>query len=256
MPTSTHLHPKTQLNFTAHQHLRMTWLFSRLRIFRARYPLPFNSNFQRCNHRNSCNSSKLVRIEAHYSSYYSMERPTKRARVSPDIARVIEGEQSTASASLASLHRSITPPPRTRSRQSAAVDSACPELLNDQFEAQADETVPSKALKSRRTISSPFQLTHIQGLSSQRGYNVDTVKLSDILGDPMIRECWQFNYLFDVDFLMAQFDEDVRRLVQVKVVHGSWERESANRIRVDVSTCQFELPLHHQCFLTSSLIFW
>jgi len=28
------------------------------------------------------------------------------------------------------------------------------------------------------------------------------VGLRDILGDPMIRECWQFNYLFDVDFLM------------------------------------------------------
>lgn len=51
----------------------------------------------------------------------------------------------------------------------------------------------------------------------------------------MIRECWQFNYLFDVDFLMSQFDEDVRSLVQVKVVHGSWEKEAANRIRVDVS---------------------
>lgn len=64
---------------------------------------------------------------------------------------------------------------------------------------------------------------------------MDTVRLRDILGEPMIRECWQFNYLFDVDFLMSQFDEDVRSLVQVKVVHGSWERESANRIRVDVS---------------------
>ena len=50
----------------------------------------------------------------------------------------------------------------------------------------------------------------------------------------MIRECWQFNYLFDVDFLMSHFDEDVRSLVQVKVVHGSWEREAPNRIRVEV----------------------
>ena len=51
----------------------------------------------------------------------------------------------------------------------------------------------------------------------------------------MIRECWQFNYLFDVDFLMSQFDEDVRDLVQVKVMHGSWRREDTNRIRVEVS---------------------
>lgn len=50
----------------------------------------------------------------------------------------------------------------------------------------------------------------------------------------MIRECWQFNYLFDVDYLMSQFDEDVRDLVIVKVVHGSWKREASNRIRVDV----------------------
>lgn len=65
--------------------------------------------------------------------------------------------------------------------------------------------------------------------------NEDTVRLRDILGDPMIRECWQFNYLFDVDFLMSQFDEDVRDLVSVKVVHGSWKSESDNKIRIDVS---------------------
>lgn len=58
--------------------------------------------------------------------------------------------------------------------------------------------------------------------------------LRDLLGDPMIRECWQFNYLFDVDYLMGQFDEDVRDLVAVKVVHGSWKREAPNRVRVDV----------------------
>lgn len=87
-----------------------------------------------------------------------------------------------------------------------------------------------------RLVPSPVQLTHIRDFPASKGYNVDTVKLRDILGDPMIRECWQFNYCFDVDFLMSQFDEDVRSLVQVKVVHGSWQSESANRIRVDVRT--------------------
>ena len=33
----------------------------------------------------------------------------------------------------------------------------------------------------------------------------------------------------------AQFDEDVRALVQVKVVHGSWKREDTNKLRIDVS---------------------
>ena len=83
-------------------------------------------------------------------------------------------------------------------------------------------------------VNSPVQLTHIRDLPD--GNNVDAVRLRDILGDPMIRECWQFNYLFDVDFLMSQFDEDVRDLVQVKVVHGSWRSEDSNRIRVEVGS--------------------
>lgn len=70
---------------------------------------------------------------------------------------------------------------------------------------------------------------------------MDTVRLRDILGDPMIRECWQFNYLHDVDFLMSQFDEDTRGLVKVRVVHGSWQRENANKIRIEVSQSTFAI---------------
>jgi tyrosyl-DNA phosphodiesterase-1 len=47
-----------------------------------------------------------------------------------------------------------------------------------------------------------------------------------------------------VDFLMSNFDEDVRSLVKVKVVHGSWERESANRVRVEVNIRPF-FPKRH-----------
>lgn len=49
-------------------------------------------------------------------------------------------------------------------------------------------------------LPSPFRLTHIRDLPSH--LNVDAVKLSDILGDPLIKECWQFNFLIDLDFLM------------------------------------------------------
>jgi tyrosyl-DNA phosphodiesterase-1 len=137
---------------------------------------------------------------------------------------------------LASLHRSITPPPRVRSQSQAVSGSLCPELESEQIEGDKNQPVEiSAASKARRLISSPIQLTHIRDFPESRGYNVDTVKLREILGDPMIRECWQFNYLFDVDFLMSNFDEDVRSLVKVKVVHGSWERESANRVRVEVN---------------------
>lgn len=143
---------------------------------------------------------------------------------------------------LASLHRSITPPQRTRPLQVLAPTGPCTEHSEAHVESQNQvSTVKPSPRVAPRVIPSPIQLTHIKDLPDSRGLNVDTVKLHDILGDPMIRECWQFNYLFDVDFLMSQFDEDVRSLVQVKVVHGSWEKESANRIRVDVSIESFAL---------------
>lgn len=89
---------------------------------------------------------------------------------------------------------------------------------------------------------SPVQLTHIQDFPANSPYNFDTVRLRDLLGDPMIRECWQFNYMFDVDFLMRQFDPDVRDIVQVKIVHGSWQADSGNRMFIDVSACHYITP--------------
>ena len=81
-------------------------------------------------------------------------------------------------------------------------------------------------------MSSPFQLTRIQDLPASS--NVGAVSLKDILGDPMVAECWEFNYLHDLDFLMSAFDEDVRELVKVHVVHGFWKREDASRINLQV----------------------
>lgn len=77
-------------------------------------------------------------------------------------------------------------------------------------------------------IASPFQLTKIRDLAAHQ--NVDAVELKDVLGDPLIKECWNFNFLFDLDFVMQQFDEDVRDLVKVKVVHGFWKRDDERRI--------------------------
>ena len=53
---------------------------------------------------------------------------------------------------------------------------------------------------SSSAVASPLRLSHVEGLSSAN--NVDTLRLKDIIGDPLIKECWVFNYLFDVDFLM------------------------------------------------------
>ena len=54
--------------------------------------------------------------------------------------------------------------------------------------------------QSQRTIPSPVQLNFVKELPSAS--NIDTISLGSVLGDPMIKECWLFNYLYDVDFLM------------------------------------------------------
>lgn len=83
-----------------------------------------------------------------------------------------------------------------------------------------------------RILPSPFRLTHIEDLP--RSMNEDTVTLGGLLGDPLIRECWIFDYLFDMDFLMKHFDADVRGIVDVKVIHGSWRREDLNNAGINV----------------------
>lgn len=54
--------------------------------------------------------------------------------------------------------------------------------------------------RAERFIPSPIQLNRISDLPASS--NVDTVSLRDLLGDPLISECWIFNYLVDVDYVM------------------------------------------------------
>ncbi|OGM43158.1 tyrosyl-DNA phosphodiesterase [Aspergillus bombycis] len=159
------------------------------------------------------------------------DHPAKRLKLSSGAAVENNNHESAERdpqiPGLASLRRSITPPsPPQRRSQSQSVPPPQP--------AGERESNPKQ-----RVIPSPFQLTHIRDLAASSGNNVDVVRLRDILGDPMIRECWQFNYLHDVDFIMSQFDEDVRRLVKVKVVHGSWKRDAPNRVRIDEACSRY-----------------
>ncbi|KAM0794762.1 tyrosyl-DNA phosphodiesterase I [Usnea florida] len=87
-------------------------------------------------------------------------------------------------------------------------------------------------MSQSRTLSpSPVQLNFIEELPASS--NVDCISLASILGDPMIKECWLFNYLFDMDFVMRHFDQDTRDIVQIRVVHGSWKREDPNGIHIE-----------------------
>lgn len=150
---------------------------------------------------------------------------------------------------LASLNRSITAPACARQSPSLSLGSRNEEINRPNQSSTYTTTATSTATSTTAALSdnpliipSPIRLTRIRDLPPNSDNNVDTVTLGEILGDPMIRECWQFNYMFDVDFLMRQFDPDVRDLVKVKVVHGSWQRESANRMMIDVGTLGTLLP--------------
>ncbi|KAF2475673.1 phospholipase D/nuclease [Lindgomyces ingoldianus] len=128
-----------------------------------------------------------------------------------------------------SLTRPISPPLSRRKR------SATPTLLKSRAENTGIPTARAAKLQSlqptpqsRNFLPSPIQLTRIKDLAPTQ--NVDTVDLNDILGDPMIKECWNFNFLFDLDFVMKHFDPDVREIVKVKIVHGFWRREDERRL--------------------------
>ncbi|KAK2795880.1 hypothetical protein FQN51_000363 [Onygenales sp. PD_10] len=127
------------------------------------------------------------------------ERPPKRHKPSHEASWEGHSTSPKPTSTLASLKRSISPPLRQPRSPPDTPSSNTP---------REEDRIPSNI------IPSPVQLTHIRDLSVSSGNNTDTIKLRDILGDPLIKECWQFNYMFDVDFVMRQFDEDVRNLVQ------------------------------------------
>jgi tyrosyl-DNA phosphodiesterase-1 len=115
-------------------------------------------------------------------------RPAKRRKLDESLA-----EQAVAVAptehSLMGLERGISPPILRRYHLVA-------EAQQDTTRERAD--IVEEDCKTH--LSSPFQLTHIRDIAPSQ--NVDAVQLENILGNPMIKECWNFNFLFDIDFVM------------------------------------------------------
>jgi tyrosyl-DNA phosphodiesterase-1 len=75
--------------------------------------------------------------------------------------------------------------------------TAAPAQLTNQRD---QNSTVNKDGQETQYMASPVQLTKIRDLAPAK--NIDTVSLKDILGDPLIRECWNFNYLFDLHFVM------------------------------------------------------
>lgn len=142
----------------------------------------------------------------------SEERSRKRRRLSNDD----EAQQNQRNLPH-SLTSSISPPPLRRTQKS--------------------ENQGAKVIKS------PFQLTWIRDLPEAS--NKDAVSLKDLLGDPLISECWEFNYLHNLDFLMDAFDPDVRDLIKVHVVHGFWKNDDSSRLNLKVQAEKYpNITLH------------
>lgn len=158
-------------------------------------------------------SHKPGRFQSTYSRKFT---PTQRQDMDgpPPKRQAVAGADDRPRASPMSLIRDISPPMR-RSAMSQ----------------------PQQKKQPRKVIASPFRMTKIRDLPAAS--NVDAVSLHDLLGDPLIAECWEFNYLHDVEYLMSHFDQDVRSLVKIHIVHGFWKREDQNRIMLEVSISQF-----------------
>ncbi|KAK3374392.1 tyrosyl-DNA phosphodiesterase I [Lasiosphaeria ovina] len=138
------------------------------------------------------------------------------------------------------LLRPISPPPKKRRMISEAPEDS------GYLETSPGEDKPCRPPDKRR-FDSPFHLTRIRDLPPE--LNIDTIGLNDILGDPLISECWEFNYLHDIDFLMRAFDQDVRHLVNIHVVHGFWKKDDSNRIELQNQASRYKNVALHTAFM-------
>lgn len=162
----------------------------------------------------------------------------KRRRLSVDVDNDRPNPDSTAKPGQLtprSLNHPVSPP-RKRSRQYVFQPESNEQNEQHQIKPATSELTDGSwpTIVANETFSSPFQLTWIRDLPDAA--NTDAVTLRDILGDPLIAECWEFNYLHDIDFLISHFEEDIRHLVQIHVVHGFWKKEDTSRLMLLVSS--------------------
>ncbi|CAD0106213.1 unnamed protein product [Aureobasidium uvarum] len=148
------------------------------------------------------------------------DRPRKRVRLS----------ESTASTESPPKDEYSWDWPADLDQSTGKIISPPPLARNKGKEKQQQENATT-------TEPSPFQLTRIRDLPASA--NVDTVTLSDILGDPMIKEQWQFNFLLDIDFIMSHLDEDVRDTVQTKIIHGFHDKTSLSRKSLETTAKKY-----------------
>lgn len=139
-----------------------------------------------------------------------VEPPTKRRKLDVNLSEDVLAASAQQDSPHHSLDRPISPPLSKRRGDAVGApdwgfenippkeSTKTPPVVDAQQDQPQERN--SSGLQRRKYVPSPFQLMHIRDLAPSQ--NVDAVKLKDILGDPMIKECWNFNFLFDTDFVM------------------------------------------------------
>ena len=112
--------------------------------------------------------------------------------------------EASSSFERASLEReeTISPPPKRR-RTTLTLERPPEGLLIDLTRSVEVSKATLNAIsldQKTKSVASPVQLNFVSEFPASS--NVDTLSLGAILGEPMIKECWLFNYLFDVEFVM------------------------------------------------------
>ncbi|RMZ80219.1 hypothetical protein DV737_g3118, partial [Chaetothyriales sp. CBS 132003] len=183
-----------------------------------------------------------------------MSRPYKRQKLNNSGSVDPVDLRNRREAFLSSLGRDISPPHSTRQTpevvntenfQDHVAKGGRPsqdgppraETATDKLSQPSNVDGSSDKDHNLKLIPSPFRLTTIRDLPASD--NIDTVSLYDLLGNPLIKEAWIFNFCFDVDWTMEHFDQDIRHLVQVKIIHGSWRHEDTNRIAIDAACARW-----------------
>ena len=121
---------------------------------------------------------------------------------------------------------------------SHVTSQAVPPITKHPEPTPKESALPAISENKTRYFPSPIQLTKIRDLPPS--HNASTVSLHDLLHDPLLKECWNFNYLFDIEFVLSHLDPDVRHLVGLKIIHGFWKTEDANRIVLASAAAQHE----------------
>ncbi|RPA85261.1 phospholipase D/nuclease [Ascobolus immersus RN42] len=174
-----------------------------------------------------------------YSTEPRKKKPAQMERDSnttvPDDVIFQSSSRGTPSTpSTPSMNRDISPPPLKRRKIDKAPDGR--QVKEDssgleQATPRHDEMYPTAPPTAPPIHKSPFILTSIRDLPASA--NKGCISLRQLIGDPWVTKLWCINYLIDVDFIYENIHPNVRDVIDVVFIHGSWKEGDRNKKRIN-----------------------